>query len=44
MKKEEFQRIEKEIDRMANEKKVNISKLSNELDSFFDKLAKEESK
>lgn len=44
MKKEDYQKIEKEIDRMANEKKVNISKLSRELDIFFDKLAKEESK
>ena len=44
MKKEDYQKIEKEIDRIANEKKVNIAKLSNELDIFFNNLIKEESK
>ena len=44
MKKEDYPKIEKEIDRIANEKKVNISKLSDELDRFFNNLAREESK
>jgi hypothetical protein len=44
MKKDESDQLEKMIDLLANEKKVNLDKLDKELESHYNKIVKEESK
>jgi hypothetical protein len=44
MKKENYAQLERMIDLLANEKKVNLRKLSDELDSLFYNIVKEELK
>ena len=44
MKKDENDQLEKMIDLLANEKKVNFDKLDKELDGYYNRFVKEESK